>query len=29
VEARYHWGLLEARNDYYNRYFQIGAAVSF
>jgi len=29
VEARYHWGLLEARNDLYNRYFQIGAAVSF
>jgi len=29
VEARYHWGLLEARDDLYNRYFQIGAAVSF
>ena len=29
VEARYHWGLLEARNDFYNRYFQLGAAISF
>lgn len=29
VEARYHWGLLEVRDDLYNRYFQIGAAVSF
>jgi len=29
VEARYHWGLLEARNDLYNRYFQLGAALSF
>ena len=29
VEARYHWGLLEVRNDLYSRYFQIGAAVSF
>ncbi len=29
VEARYHWGLLEARDDLNNRYFQIGAAVSF
>ena len=29
VEARYHWGLLEARNDLYNRYFQLGAAISF
>ena len=28
VEARYHWGLIEARNGYYNRYFQIGAAIS-
>lgn len=29
VEARYHWGLLEARNDLYNRYFQLGAGISF
>jgi hypothetical protein len=29
VEARYHWGLLEAREGLYNRYFQIGAAISF
>lgn len=29
VEARYHWGLLEARESLYNRYFQIGAAISF
>ena len=29
VEARYHWGLIEVRDDLYNRYFQIGAAVSF
>ena len=29
VEARYHWGLLETRNDLYSRYFQLGAAVSF
>lgn len=29
VEARYHWGLLEVRNDLYSRYFQVGAAVSF
>lgn len=29
VEGRYHWGLLEARDGYYNRYFQLGAALSF
>ena len=29
VEARYHWGILEARNDLYNRYFQLGGAISF
>lgn len=29
VEARYHWGLLEATDDFYNRYFQLGAAVHF
>ncbi len=29
VEGRYHWGLLEARDDLYNRYFQLGAAISF
>jgi hypothetical protein len=29
VEGRYHWGLLEARDELYNRYFQRGAAISF
>ncbi len=29
VEARYHWGLLEVRNDLKSQYFQLGAAVSF
>jgi len=29
IEARYHWGLLEARNGYYNQYFQLGAGISF
>ena len=29
VEARYHWGLLEANDGYNNRYFQVGAALSF
>ena len=29
VEARYYWGLIEARNGLYNRYFQLGAAISF
>jgi hypothetical protein len=29
VEARYHWGLIKATDDYYNRYFQLGAAISF
>lgn len=29
VEARYHWGLLEVYNGYYNRYLQIGAELSF
>ena len=29
VEGRYHWGLLEAREGLYNRYFQLGAAISF
>jgi hypothetical protein len=29
VEARYHWGLLEVRNGYYNQYFQLGAGISF
>ena len=28
LEARYHWGLIEASNGNYNRYFQIGAAIS-
>jgi hypothetical protein len=29
LEARYHWGLIEANNGYYNRYFQLGAGISF
>ena len=29
VEARYHWGLIEVRNGMHNRYFQLGAALSF
>lgn len=29
IEGRYHWGLIEARNGFYNRYFQLGAAISF
>lgn len=29
VEARYHWGLLEVRNNLKSQYFQIGAALSF
>jgi len=29
VEARYHWGLLDATNNFYNRYFQLGAAIHF
>lgn len=29
VEARYHWGLMDIQKGYYNRYFQLGAAVSF
>jgi hypothetical protein len=29
VEARYHWGIIEARNDYYNHYFQLGLGLSF
>jgi hypothetical protein len=29
VEARYHWGLLDVRNDLKNRYFQLGLGVSF
>lgn len=29
VEARYHWGLIDARNSLKHRYFQLGAAVSF
>ena len=29
VEARYHWGLLDIQKGYYNRYFQLGAALSF
>lgn len=29
VEARYHWGLMEVRNDLKSQYFQLGAAISF
>jgi len=29
VEARYHWGTIEARNSLYNQYLQIGAAFTF
>jgi hypothetical protein len=29
VEARYHWGTIEARNSLYNRYLQVGAAFTF
>ena len=29
IEARYHWGLIEVRDGLYNRYFQIGAGISF
>jgi len=29
VEGRYHWGLLDARDGLYHRYFQLGAAISF
>lgn len=29
IEARYHWGLLEVNDGYYNRYFQLGAGISF
>lgn len=29
VEARYHWGLIDIKKGYYNRYFQLGAALSF
>jgi hypothetical protein len=29
IEARYHWGLIAVNQGLYNRYVQIGAAVSF
>ena len=29
IEARYHWGLLEVKNGYHSRYFQVGAGLSF
>ena len=29
IEARYHWGLIDARNGYYNQYLQVGAGISF
>lgn len=29
LEARYHWGLLDVYDGFYNRYLQIGAGISF
>lgn len=29
LEARYHWGILDVYDGYFNRYFQIGAGISF
>jgi len=29
LEARYHWGLIDVNNGYKNRYFQLGAGLSF
>ena len=29
IEGRYHWGIVEARNEYFNRYFQLGLGLSF
>ena len=28
-ESRYHWGIIEARNQYYNQYLQLGLGLSF
>jgi len=29
VEARYYWGLIESRDNLYNRYLQVGIGLSF
>ncbi len=29
IEARYHWGLVDAGSEYYHRYFQFGLGLSF
>jgi len=29
IEGRYHWGLINANNGLHNRYFQLGASISF
>lgn len=29
IEGRYHWGIIDARNGYYNQYFQLGLGLSF
>ena len=29
IEGRYHWGIVDAGNDYYHRYFQLGLGLSF
>jgi len=29
IEARYHWGLVDAKNEYFHRYFQLGLGLSF
>lgn len=29
IEARYHWGIIDARDEYFHRYFQLGLGLSF
>ena len=29
IEGRYHWGIVDAKNEYFNRYFQLGLGLSF
>ena len=29
IEGRYHWGLVDAKNEYFHRYFQLGLGLSF
>jgi len=29
IEGRYHWGIVDVRNEYFNRYFQLGLGLSF